>query len=198
MRIRVANRILSGSVRIDLTNPDWTEKTPYEEERDIPRLDAIDEVYSATLGGPILRDRLWFFAAGRLLETTMAQTLPETGARVNTVTDNPRWEVKLTGNIASNHTLQASYLDNEETNLDRPSVPGSTADIRAVDRARTLPNTRWAASYHGVWTPRLFFELKYSEKEFGAVMGFLMGKAKGRVDGKIVQEKVRARLGGTT
>jgi uncharacterized protein YqeY len=35
-----------------------------------------------------------------------------------------------------------------------------------------------------------------SEKEFGAVMGFLMGKAKGRADGKIVQEKVRARLGG--
>ena len=33
-----------------------------------------------------------------------------------------------------------------------------------------------------------------SEKEFGAVMGFLMGKAKGRVDGKVVQEKVRARL----
>jgi hypothetical protein len=157
----------SGSVRLDLTNPDWTEKTPYEEERDIPRLDAIDEVYSATLGGPILRDRLWFFAAGRLSETTMAQTLPESGARVNTVTDNPRWEVKLTGNIASKHTLQASYLDNEEKNLDRPSAPGSTADIRGVDRARTVPNTRWAASYHGVWTPRLFFELKYSEKEFG-------------------------------
>ena len=37
-----------------------------------------------------------------------------------------------------------------------------------------------------------------SEKEFGAVMGFLMSKAKGRVDGKVVQEKVRARLGGTT
>ena len=37
-----------------------------------------------------------------------------------------------------------------------------------------------------------------SEKEFGAVMGFLMGKAKGRVDGKVVQEKVRARLSGTT
>ena len=33
-----------------------------------------------------------------------------------------------------------------------------------------------------------------SQKEFGAVMGFLMGKAKGRVDGKVAQEKVRARL----
>jgi uncharacterized protein YqeY len=33
-----------------------------------------------------------------------------------------------------------------------------------------------------------------SEKEFGAVMGFLMERAKGRVGGKVVQEKVRARL----
>jgi uncharacterized protein YqeY len=35
-----------------------------------------------------------------------------------------------------------------------------------------------------------------SEKEFGAVMGYLMGKARGRADGKIAQEKVRARLRG--
>jgi uncharacterized protein YqeY len=33
-----------------------------------------------------------------------------------------------------------------------------------------------------------------SEKEFGAVMGFLMGKARGRIDGKVAQAKVRARL----
>jgi uncharacterized protein YqeY len=33
-----------------------------------------------------------------------------------------------------------------------------------------------------------------SEKEFGAVMGSVMEKAKGRVDGRVVQEKVRARL----
>ena len=37
-----------------------------------------------------------------------------------------------------------------------------------------------------------------SEKEFGAVMGFVMDKAKGRVDGKVVQGKVRTRMGGTT
>jgi uncharacterized protein YqeY len=35
-----------------------------------------------------------------------------------------------------------------------------------------------------------------SEKELGSVMGYLMGKAKGRVDGSVVQQKVRARLGG--
>ncbi len=35
-----------------------------------------------------------------------------------------------------------------------------------------------------------------SEKQLGAVMGFVMGRAKGAVDGKAVQRKVRARLGG--
>lgn len=35
-----------------------------------------------------------------------------------------------------------------------------------------------------------------SSKEMGKVMGAVMAKAKGQVDGKVVQEKVRARLGG--
>jgi uncharacterized protein len=36
-----------------------------------------------------------------------------------------------------------------------------------------------------------------SEKQLGAVMGFVMARAKGRVDGKVVQERVRARLAGS-
>jgi len=35
-----------------------------------------------------------------------------------------------------------------------------------------------------------------SAKELGKVMGFVMSKAKGRVDGSVVQQKVRSRLGG--
>lgn len=33
-------------------------------------------------------------------------------------------------------------------------------------------------------------------QDFGKVMGIVMGKAKGQVDGSLVQQKVRARLGG--
>jgi uncharacterized protein YqeY len=33
-------------------------------------------------------------------------------------------------------------------------------------------------------------------QDFGKVMGLVMGKAKGQVDGSVVQQKVRARLGG--
>jgi hypothetical protein len=35
-----------------------------------------------------------------------------------------------------------------------------------------------------------------SAKEMGKVMGLVMGKARGRADGNVVQQKVRARLGG--
>jgi len=34
-----------------------------------------------------------------------------------------------------------------------------------------------------------------SVKEMGKVMGFVMAKAKGQVDGGVVQQKVRAKLG---
>ena len=33
-------------------------------------------------------------------------------------------------------------------------------------------------------------------QDMGKVMGYVMGKAKGQVDGSVVQQKVRARLGG--
>ncbi len=56
--------IFSGSFRTDLTNPAWRDENPFEEENDTTRPDDLGKVFQATFGGPILRDRLWFFAAG--------------------------------------------------------------------------------------------------------------------------------------
>src|SRR5687768_17913103 len=54
---------LSGSLRDSLTNDDWTEKSDFAAQVD--PIDATNSVYEGTLGGRILRDRLWFFAAAR-------------------------------------------------------------------------------------------------------------------------------------
>ena len=52
----------AGSLRDSLTNPKWTSQTPLNE----PRPDSkLFNVYEGTLGGRVLRDRLWFFGAGR-------------------------------------------------------------------------------------------------------------------------------------
>ncbi len=64
----------SGSIRDSLTNDDWTNKTPFAGQAD--PIDKVNEVWEGTLGGRIVRDRLWFFAAARLRETdSTSQTI---------------------------------------------------------------------------------------------------------------------------
>ena len=155
----------SGSVRADLTNPSWRDETPFEDARAISRTDTMSEIYSATLGGPILRDRLWFFVAGRNEESTESRTLDFSGIQYNFGVENPRYEAKLTGSIA-NHSLQFTYLDNETTQVNNIGLAGRTMDPRSLV-TRTLPNDRKAVFYNGIITSNLFAEVKYSEKTFG-------------------------------
>jgi hypothetical protein len=65
----------SGSYRLNLLNPAWTEETPFERSSTNPATgaaksvteypDDLQNTMEGTFGGPIIRDRLWFFAAGR-------------------------------------------------------------------------------------------------------------------------------------
>ncbi|MDH4066269.1 MAG: carboxypeptidase regulatory-like domain-containing protein, partial [Acidobacteriota bacterium] len=89
----------SGSFRVDLDRAQWRDETPFEKERDITREGDLNKTYTATLGGPILKDRLWFFLAGREFKRDTARTTDVGGQAFTTTSDNPRYEVKLTGNI---------------------------------------------------------------------------------------------------
>lgn len=152
----------SGSARADVTNSSWRDETPIETTQ---RLDKNNFIYSGTLGGPVLRDRVWFFGAGRQEKTSTSNNLPITNIPYIAGVENPRWEGKLTATIA-NQTFQASYLENETTQANNIGLAGRTMDPRAFV-TRTLPNTRKAAFYNGILTQNLFAEVKYSEKVFG-------------------------------
>ena len=55
-----------GSLRDCFRNDDWTVEEPRLRRSARPiTLDEINSVYEGTLGGRIIRDRLWFFGAGR-------------------------------------------------------------------------------------------------------------------------------------
>ena len=111
----------SGTGRINLESPSWSDETPFEDSRDITRIKDIQQIYEGTLGGPIVRNRLWFFGAGRSAETSVNSPLPESGAARNTVTTNRQGELKLTGYREVEHTFQGGFLNNPTTQLDRPS-----------------------------------------------------------------------------
>ena len=69
----------SGSWRMNLLNPAWTEETPFEKSATNPGTgatkavtaypDDLQNTHEGTFGGPIVRDRLWFFGAGRYQKT---------------------------------------------------------------------------------------------------------------------------------
>jgi len=53
----------SGSFRDSLNNPSWTKTADYSGAT--KGVDTTNQVYEATLGGRVIKDRLWFFGAGR-------------------------------------------------------------------------------------------------------------------------------------
>src|SRR5947209_7268152 len=105
---RGGNKV-AGSFRVNFTNPSWRDETPIEKTKGITRQDKLNKFYETTLGGPIVKDRLWFFAAGRKINQDLQQTLPESALPFTQTRDQKRGEIKLSGAINPNHAVQATY-----------------------------------------------------------------------------------------
>lgn len=159
----------SGSFRTSFTNDDWqadNDLSPDERE------DSINELYEATLGGYIVRDRLWFFGAGRDVETEgtgQTSLFSLTGITFPTGSEERRLEGKLTGAITDSHQLQGSYLEIEEDQFNvfhGGAVGGVTIDDGSLDPVRSLPQEFIVGNYTGILTQNLFAEAQYSEREF--------------------------------
>ncbi len=154
---------LSGSFRTNFTNQDWESPTP----ETISQVDDINQRYEGTLGGWVIKDRLWYFLAGRDFgEESVGQT---TGPRdfirspYDIVNEERRYEGKLTISPFQGHRLIGSYIeiDREE----QGNVFGSILDLNSVVN-RQLPQTLAALNYSGVITDNFFIEAQYSEREF--------------------------------
>jgi hypothetical protein len=199
----------AGSIRTTLRNESWTEKTPVTTEQE----DKINPTYEATLGGPIVRDRVWFFLAGRYRETSaIRQTEPgnartgdqdaagnwlESGTPITPITypytnDETRLEAKLTWSITPSHRVIASYMDIDEeaTNTDF----GIIMDLRSLIPSRTYPNTLFTLNYSGALTDNFFLEAQYSNKEYTFLGGgsrWIDDPALGQYDGTLLRDRRR-------
>jgi len=154
----------SGTFRTDFTNPAWRDTTPLEDKNGTIRKSVNNETYSATLGGYVLKDKLWFFAAGRSAKTDSQISLNLTGIPVDLPRDDKRYEGKLTGNISDNHSLQVSYIKNDTSQTQEPLQNRSLTPDVLVHPA--FPNDLKVGHYSGVLGPQFFVEAQYSEKKF--------------------------------
>ena len=156
----------SGSFRDSLTNQDWQEKTPFPGESD--HLDSVNEVYEATLGGFVMRDRLWFFTSGRKAETGETRNLQRTNVPYSWANEEQRIEGKLTAQITPKHSLVGAYLDRDSTTAnDSFSIPMDTASLNN----RKDPQSLLSAHYNGIITNNLLVEAHYADRKFGISRG---------------------------
>ncbi len=156
----------SGSLRDSLRNDTWQSKTDFVGEAD--HVDKLNSVYEGTLGGRIIRDRLWFFAAGRQEKSSLSAETVVTRIPFTQGVDETRYEGKLTGQVTSRHSLVGSYLDvkRKETN----SRFGNVVDLASLSN-REGPNSLKGLHYNGVFTDNLLVEAQYSKMNF-AIVGF--------------------------
>jgi len=195
----------SGSFRSNFTNESWIAKTPFTADQE----DEINRHYEATLGGPFLRDRLWFFGAGRLAETSDIQQTTPGNARAGDQNaagvpyavgdplppltyphgvDQTRLEGKLTGQLTGRHTLIGSYLDVEQAEQNQ-RFTAAIMDLRSLVEERETPNSLYSLTYNGVFTNHFFVEGQYAKKEFA----FLGGGSPftDNINGTLLQDRAR-------
>lgn len=168
-----------GSFRTGLNNDNWRAVTPFPNET---KANVTVPTQEYTIGGPILRDRLWFFHAGRYQNETLGQNL---FAPVSTAyqreTLRRRFEGKGTYSPFVGHTARVSYLNNYSRATN--SNFQNELDLQSLTD-REDPESAWSANYTAVVSPRLFLEGQYSVHN-SAIKG-TGAKSTDLVDGTLV------------
>ncbi len=160
MLTKSGGNAFSGSFRTTFNNDAWRSSTPYPGD---VNLDNVVPTYEATLGGRILRDRLWFFMAGRLENSSVNRTAAFTGFTYPFGSNDRRGEIKGTYAITSRQTLKVSYIGrkNEFTNNSFGTI---------MDAASLYNNTQTeslvAANYQSIVSDSLFIDTQYSNRRY--------------------------------
>ena len=154
----------NGSFRANFTNEAWTKETPREVTAGTKRNDKLNQNYEGTFGGPVIRDRAWFFTAGRWQESDTQTNLQQTNQPFTTTTKNQRFEAKGTGSIAPNHTVMANYIRNTTETF---RVPFAFTIDPNIPESPSFPNNLAVANYNGVITDRMLVNFQVSQKKFG-------------------------------
>ncbi len=152
-----------GSLRDTLTNDKWAAKTP----KTVSREDKISNTYEATIGGRILRDKLWFFLAGRQFNQDFRDQTYFTNIPFDRTNDEFRIESKLTYSLTPSHRVVGSYFMREvkQSNYGFRVSGTDYMDLESI-YDRSMPEDLQVLNYTGVITDSFFVEGQYSARHF--------------------------------
>ena len=165
---------MAGSYRMTFTRPSWTKETPFETSNNIARgkpttanpylNNKLSHFSEFTFGGPLAKDRVWFFGAGRFENSSTFGTMPATAVPYTKSNNSKRYEGKLTGSLRQGHTLQGSFIDNRVHRANEPVL--SFSIDRAALISPSVPNRLGVANYNAALNQRVLLSAQYSQKYF--------------------------------
>jgi hypothetical protein len=156
----------SGSFRENVFNPDkWLKETRRQVAARITNPDVWSHSSEGTFGGPVLKDALWFFSAGRYETTDSNNTFFFSNQSTPRHDINKRAEIKVTGTPAAGHTISGDYTNNSTEQNNRFSLNSNSLDP-SVLISETQPNYLFVTNYNGVLASKYFATLQFSQKHF--------------------------------
>ncbi len=162
----------SGSFRDTLYNDDWRAKVTGNDDHAFTtdtKVDRLISQYEYVLGGPILRDRLWFFNAGRFRTAPVGRnTVAPLNIPYTFQDESQRYEGKLTYSVNPSHRLDGTYTKVVQTESNGTFSTATSMDLRSL-YTRELPQNLFTVGYSGVLSPSLFVEGRYSARHFSFI-----------------------------
>jgi hypothetical protein len=164
----------SGSFRDTLNNDNWRKMTPFEDRviggqggRDL-RVDKLVPTYEYTFGGPVMKDRLWFFLAGRLQKQESGRNTAITSIPYTFTQDSKRFEYKGTYSLDSNNRFMAAYTKSFRTEGNNTFNQNASMDLASLGD-RELPEDLFTLNYTGVVTSKVFVEGRFSRRQLSFI-----------------------------
>jgi hypothetical protein len=162
---RSGGNLFSGSFRENLSNPAWIAETPLDRTNHVVNPNLLGHAHEATFGGPLQKDRLWFFAAGRWETANTANTFSQTGVGYTRTDTNRRGELKVTGRFRNTDTLSVTYINNSTKQANASGISAASLVDANTLETRNLPNNLVAVNYNGSIGSSTFATLQYSQKK---------------------------------
>ena len=135
----------------------------------IKHADILSKAHEGTFGGPVVKDRLWFFGAGRTTDQTVARQTGYTNIPYEYGNKEQRSELKLTHSLTGTQRVEFAYTGVRQTQRNNAFPDTSSVMDLASLTTRKLPQDLLALHYAGSFGSRFFLEGQYSARSFSFV-----------------------------